>query len=154
MPTLDSEFLCTMHATLRAPPEVIGPVPQGIRVNFHITGGRVEGPRLRGTLRPVGADFFTLRSDGVGELDVRAVLETDDGALIDLRYIGIGDAGADGHARFLAGELPPRLILHTGPRMSTAHPQYQWLNRLYCVGAGEADLRTFEVRYDIYRLGR
>lgn len=35
-------------------PEVIGPVPEGIRVNFYNTGGEVSGPRIRGKLRPVG----------------------------------------------------------------------------------------------------
>lgn len=152
MPELKSEFICAMFATLQAPPEVIGPVPQGIRVNFHITGGTIDGPRLKGKLRPVGADFFTLRHDGVGELDVRATIETDDGALIYVHYVGIGDMGSDGHARFLAGELPPRVSLHTGPRFSTAHPGYQWLNRLYCVAAGVVDMQTFEVRYDIHAL--
>lgn len=153
MSELKSEFLCSMVATLQAPPEVIGPLPQGIRVNFYITGGTIDGPRLQGKLRPVGADFFTLRHDGVGELDVRATIETDDGALIDVRYIGIGDMGSDGHARFLAGELPARMALRTGPRFSTAHPEYQWLNRLYCVGVGEVDMQAFEVRYDIHALG-
>src|SRR3546814_11640452 len=104
MPELKSEFICAMFATLQAPPEVI-PVPHGIRVNFYITGGTLDGPRLKGKLRPVGADFFTLRHDGVGELDVRTTIETDDGALIYTHYVGIGDMGVDGHARFLAGEL-------------------------------------------------
>ncbi|HEY9546351.1 MAG TPA: DUF3237 domain-containing protein [Solimonas sp.] len=151
MPELKSEFICAMFATLQAPPEVI-PVPHGIRVNFYITGGTLDGPRLKGKLRPVGADFFTLRHDGVGELDVRTTIETDDGALIYTHYVGIGDMGVDGHARFLAGELPPKLVLRTGPRFSTAHPKYQWLNRLYCVGVGVADMQTFEVRYDIHAL--
>src|SRR3546814_8999491 len=104
MPELKSEFICAMFATLQAPPEVI-PVPHGIRVNFYITGGTLDGPRLKGKLRPVGADFFTLRHDGVGELDVRTTIETADGALIYTHYVGIGDMGVEGHARFLAGEI-------------------------------------------------
>src|SRR3546814_18477371 len=107
--------------------------------------------RFRSQRRPVGADFFTLRHDCVGELDVRTTIETDDGALIYTHYVGIGDMGVDGHARFLAGELPPKLVLRTGPRFSTAHPKYPWLNRLYCVGVGVADMQTFEVRDDIDR---
>src|SRR3546814_14908455 len=57
------------------------------------------------------------------DLDVRTTIETDDGALIYTHYVGIGDMGVDGHARFLAGELPPKLVLRTGPRFSTAHPK-------------------------------
>ncbi|WP_020650923.1 DUF3237 domain-containing protein [Solimonas variicoloris] len=149
---LRGEPLFSMQATLQAPPELIGPVPEGIRVTFYVSGGRVEGPRLRGRLRPVGADWFTLRRDGVGQLDVRATIETDDGALIQVDYPGLTDVGADAYERFLAGEMPPRLALHTGPRLRTAHPDYQWLQRLYCVGVGEADLQTFEVRYRVYAL--
>ncbi|NGY04502.1 DUF3237 domain-containing protein [Solimonas terrae] len=152
MPRLESEFLCAMHATLQAPPEVIGPTPEGIRVNFYVTGGTLDGPRLKGRLRAVGADFFTLRRDGVGELDVRTTIETDDGALIYVQYHGVGDLGEQGYERFLAGELPPRVALQTGPRFSSAHPDYQWLHRLYCVGRGEVDMQTFEVRYDIHAL--
>jgi hypothetical protein len=145
-----TELLFSYRAGLQAPPEVIGPVPEGVRVNFYITGGEITGPRLRGQLRAVGADNFLIRHDGVGELDVRTTFETHDGALIDVSYRGLGDLGADGHAAFLRGELPPRLPLRILPRLRTAHPDYQWLERLVCVGIGEADLVNFVVRYDIY----
>ncbi len=149
---LKSEHLCSLLATLQAPPEVIGPVPGGVRANFYVTGGEVKGPRLNGKLRAVGGDWFLLRSDGVGELDVQLTLETGDGALIEVRYHGRGDFGAEGYARFLKGELPPSVPLHTAPRFRTAHPGYQWLHRPMCVGVGVADLQRFEVRYDIYAL--
>jgi hypothetical protein len=146
---LEPEHLFSLQATL-APAELIGEVPEGIRLNFYVTGGTVAGPRLRGRLRPVGGDWFTLRRDGVGQLDVRATIETEDGALILASYEGIGDAGPEGYERFLRGELPKVLPLRTGPRIRTAHPQYQWLQRLFCVGVGEVDLERLEVRYDIY----
>lgn len=146
-----TELLFSYRASL-APPQVIGPVPEGIRVNFYITGGEIEGPRLRGRVLDVGADFFTIRTDGIGELDVRALFETHDGALIDASYRGIGDLGPDGHAAFLRGELPPVLLLRTAPCLRTAHPAYQWLQRELCVGIGEADLVGFMVRYDVYAL--
>ena len=50
------ERLFSYTASLEMPPETIGPVPGGVRVNVYITGGEVEGPKLRGKLRPVGAD--------------------------------------------------------------------------------------------------
>ena len=39
----------------------------------------------------MGGDWLTLRSDGVGILDVRATLEADDGALIYTSYSGGDD---------------------------------------------------------------
>jgi hypothetical protein len=144
------EHLFSYSASLQAPPEVIGPVQEGIRVNFYITGGVIRGQRLNGRMRAVGADCFLVRRDGVGQLDVRTTIETDDGALIDVAYQGIGDLGADGYDKFLRGELPKRLPLRTGPKLRTAHPAYQWLQRLHCVAVGEADLERFEVAYDVY----
>lgn len=152
MHALKTEHLFSYEATL-APPEVIGPVVEGIRVNFWVTGGVVKGPRITGKLRPEGADFFTLRPDGVGLLNVKAVIETDDGALIDLAYEGIADLGADAHARFLAGDPPTRLELRTTPRLRSTHPAYADLARRLHVGVGVGQLDTLSVSYDIYTVG-
>jgi Protein of unknown function (DUF3237) len=76
------EHICSYCAQLQNPLEVIGPVPEGIRINFYVTSGEVTGPKIRGILRPVGGDWFTIRTDGIGLLDVRATIETHDNALI------------------------------------------------------------------------
>ena len=144
------EHLFSYTANLQSPVEAIGPVPEGIRVNFYITGGGIQGDRLNGRVRPVGADSFLVRRDGIGMLDVRTTFETTDGALIDVAYRGIGDLGQDGYDKFLRGELPKKLPLRTGPSMRTAHPDYQWVQRVHCVAVGEVDLDHFEVSYDVY----
>ena len=77
-------------------------------MNLHITGGELTGPKVHGKLRPVGADWLTIRTDGVGILDVRATIETQDEALIYSSYTGVGDLGEDGYDKFLQGD-PPRL---------------------------------------------
>jgi hypothetical protein len=143
------EFLCSYGATLQAP-EVIGPVPEGIRVNFYVTGGHVAGPRMTGRLRAVGGDWLTIRRDGVAVLDVRATIETHDDALIDVAYRGIGDLGDDGYDKFLRGELPEALALRTSPILRTAHPDYQWLQRELCVAVGSVNFARLEVEYDVY----
>jgi hypothetical protein len=132
------EYVFSLNVMLK-PPEVIGPLPEGIRANLYIAGGEIDGPQLHGKIRPVGADWLTLRSDGVGILDIRATIETDDGALIYTAYTGVVDAGEDGYERFLRQDLPPVLQLRTAPRYSTTHPNYRWLNRLQCVGFGEVN---------------
>lgn len=144
------EHLCSYSATLNSPPEVIGPVPEGLRVNFYVTGGELRGPRLSGRLRPVGGDWLTIRTDGVGMLDVRVTIETSDGALLYVTYAGMTDLGETGYQDFLEGRMPKRLRLHTVPRFRVADERYRWLNRLQCLGVGEADLEAFEVRYDVY----
>lgn len=147
-----TEHLFSMHGTLRNPPEVIGETPEGLRANFYVTGGHVSGPHLQGTVLPVGGDWLTVRRDGVGVLDVRATLETGDGALIYFSYTGMLDAGVDGYQRFLDGDLPARIPLRGAPRLLTAHPDYLWLTRLQCVNIGEVDLENFAVTYDLYAL--
>lgn len=144
------ELVCRFTAQLHHPAEVIGPVAEGLRVTFYIAGGTVSGPKLRGNVRAAGADWFTMRSDGVGILDVRTTIETHDGALIHTAYTGIADAGPDGYQKFLCGEVPAKLPLRVVPRMSTAHPDYQWVNRVQFLNIGEADLVKNEVVYDIY----
>ena len=50
-------------------------------------GGEIDGPRLRGRIRPVGSDRLVVRHDGVGVLDLRATFETDNGAVIDAPFL-------------------------------------------------------------------
>lgn len=144
------DHIMSYNATLAAP-EIIGEVPEGIRVNFHITGGDITGPKVFGKMRPVGADWLTLRRDGVGVLDVKATAETNDGALLYITYAGIIDLGPNGYQDFLNG-LPPAsgTAIRICPRVSTSHPNYLWLNRLHCIGVGQAFLERLEVAYDVY----
>jgi hypothetical protein len=144
------EHVFSFGAQLQTPPEVIGPVAEGIRANFYCLGGEVTGPKLRGKCRPVGGDWLTMRTDGVGILDVKTTIESHDGALISISYSGVADAGLDGYQRFLDGTLPARLALRVTPRCQTAHPAYLWLNRVQCVGIGEVDLERSHVTYDVY----
>jgi hypothetical protein len=131
--------------------EIIGPVAEGLRINVYVTRGEISGPRLRGKLRPVGGDWLTVRTDGVGILDVRATFETEDGALIYTSYSGVADFGEDGYQKLLAGDpAPSGLALRVVPRYQTSHPAYLWLNRLQCLGIGQAFLDRGEVRYDVY----
>ena len=146
------EHLFSYTATLDSNTEVIGPVPSGLRMNVYVTGGEVSGPRLKGKLRPVGADWLTVRTDGVCILDVRATMETHDGALIYVEYNGVADPGEDTYQRFLDGDPPEKLVIRAVPRVITSHPNYLWLNRLQCVSIGEANLVDWVVSYDVYGL--
>jgi hypothetical protein len=133
-----------------AAPEIIGPLPEGLRVNFYNNGGEILGPRVHGKLRPVGGDWVTVRKDGVAILDCRITFETNDGALILVTYPGVVDFGEDGYDKFLRGELPPVAQVRISPRFATSHPGYLWLTRLHCVGVGEYHPAKRTVNYDVY----
>lgn len=143
------EHVFTYSATLR-PPEVIGPGPEGIRANFYVVDGTLEGPKVKAQFLPVGGDWLLIRPDGVCILDVRATFQTDDGALIYTTYNGVSDLGDDGYQKFMRQELPPRIPLRIAPRYITADPKYAWLNRFQGLGIGEADMTTLTARYDVY----
>jgi hypothetical protein len=61
---LQSEFLFDLSLTLQAPLD-IGAGPEGHRLIVMMSGGRLEGPRLSGTVLPLtGADWPRMRSVG------------------------------------------------------------------------------------------
>ena len=101
----------------------VGSTPHGRLIIFPILSGVFEGDRVRGKVLAGGADWATATGDGAFELDLRATLETDDGALIYLTFTGVRDDA--------------RQYLRTLPRFETAAPQYNFLNRLLAVGIGE-----------------
>jgi len=67
----------------------VGAGPYGNRLVVEVTGGRVEGKRLRGKILSGGGDWLLVGPDGWARLDVRAQFVTDDGAAIYVSYFGI-----------------------------------------------------------------
>jgi len=86
------EPIMSYYITAKSP-EIIGPLPEGLRVSFYITGGEVSGPKVFGKVRPVGGDWMLVRRDGIGLLDIRTTIETRDGALIYATLGGTFDFG-------------------------------------------------------------
>jgi Protein of unknown function (DUF3237) len=118
----------------------VGAGPHGTRRTVPLAGGTFEGPRLRGTILPGGsADWLLLREDGVLELDLRATLQTDDGALISMKSFGLRHGPPDVIAALGRGETvdPGSYYFRTTPRFETAHPTYAFLNRLVAVASGD-----------------
>src|SRR5262245_33501256 len=71
------------------PPCLVGATPGYDRRIGEITGGSFEGERLRGKIVSGGSDWQSLRSDGTTTINVRLVMQTDDGALIGMTYQGM-----------------------------------------------------------------
>ena len=121
-----------------APPIVISDTPDGTRVIVHVTGGKFEGARLKGTLLASGGDWFLMRADGVGVIDVRLALKTDDGENIYMTYTGRGRMGATG----LTG-------ISTAPTFAASTKgKYAWLNSVQAFAEGETTLTG--VKYKLY----
>lgn len=91
-------------------------------------------------------------TEGVGHLDVRCILKTDDGALIYVQYCGVllmnekvnsalaqGGATEYGDSYFMAQ-----------PRYETGDARYKWLNRIIAIAEGR--LAPSAVEYQVFEL--
>jgi hypothetical protein len=121
-----------------APPLLLGATPLGDRRNVIVTGGQFEGPKLRGKVLPGGSDWILLRPDGALQLDVRATLQTDDGALINMTYRGVRHGPENVIARLNRGEPvdPSEYYFRTAPFFETSAATYAWLNKIVAVATG------------------
>ena len=141
----------TVHADLK-PPTDLGTGPYGTRLVFDGTGGHFEGARLRGTLLLSGGDWLLLDAEGVGHLDVRIPLDTEDGARIYVQYSGgivmnehvnraltQGGATAYGETYFM-----------TQPRYDTGDARSTWLNSVMAVAEGRVVASAVE--YQVFAL--
>nr|WP_294523428.1 DUF3237 domain-containing protein [uncultured Rhodopila sp.] len=116
----------------------IGETPIGNRRIGLVAGGTFEGPKLRGIVLPGGADWIIGRPDGVTMLDVRIVLQTDDGAAIGLTYRGLRHGPADVMAKVNSGQFvdPSLFYFRIAATFETAAPRYAWLNGVFGIGTG------------------
>lgn len=130
--------LCTVDLEL-APATLVGEGPSGTRMVVDVTGMTISGERLNAELKgSAAADWLTIVGT-VATIDVRATVETNDGALIYIQYQGRSDV-TNG-----IGSNP----IYVAPRFESSDERYRWLNHVQAVGKGDlASLRYewFEVR--------
>ena len=143
--------LCDIFVDLAEPIE-LGEAPRGKRRIIRIVGGRVEGERLQGKVLNLGADWQTVLSDGSAELDTRYALETQDGAIIDIRNFGYRHGPKDVMEALARGESvdPSAYYMRTTARFETADARYDWLNRIITVGTGARE--SAAVRISLYEV--
>lgn len=128
-----TDFGVTLEAILAG--EVAVP-PQGARIDVAFTG-RASG-RLAGRVH--GVDHARVRADGRMDLDIRAVIETDDGHRIAL--------AADGVAVPRAAE--PVADLFENVTLSTAAAQYAWVNARQVWGVGTVHFAAGRIHIEAF----
>lgn len=145
-----TRFLWTGTVGIRK--EVIGVLPDGLRINWHVTEGRFVGPGFEAVILPGAADWMRIREDGIGVVNVTEVLQTPRGARLYCSYSGVFDLGADGYARALRDEFDPLPPFMVAPTYTTADKELAWLNRAQCIGVGRVDVKALRAEYDVYVL--
>jgi hypothetical protein len=137
MHDIQTEFLFEIKIQV-APIMEMGQTPFGQRRIAVLQGGTFEGPRLKGEVLASGGDWILNRADGVTQLDVRAHLKTDDGALIYMTYRGLRHGPKEVIDRLNRGEPvdPGEYYFRTTPYFETGADKYAWLNRICAVATG------------------
>jgi hypothetical protein len=138
MPAPELRFALEVAAEVGAPLD-LGRTHYGHRRIIPISGGRFEGPRLKGRILPGGADWQILRPDGSADLDARYTLETDQGALIYVTSRGMRHGPAEVLQKLNSGERvdPSAYYFRTVVTCETSAADYQWLTRAIILGVGE-----------------
>lgn len=132
--------LCRVDLVLERPRKV-GDGPRGSRWIAQVAQMTLTGDRL--TAMSVGtanADWVTIVG-GVATIDVRATVETHDGATVYIQYSGRTDATKSVGAAHA----------YTTPVFETGDERYRWLNLIQAVGKSElSDLKS--ASYQWYEL--
>lgn len=104
-------------------PYTIGETPHGRRIVIPITGGTFEGPLLKGTILPGGADYQLASADGSRtELEAIYSIRTDDGVNIHVRNRGLVCNGNDADGK-------PTYYFKAAPQFEAPKDsRYAWLN--------------------------
>jgi len=110
--------------------------PQGARIDVAFEGrgtGRLAG-------RVHGVDYTRTRADGRIDMDIRGVIETDDGHRVALSANGVATPRAD----------EPIADLCENVTLTTAAEGYAWVNTRQVWGIGTVNFATGKVHIDAY----
>ena len=128
----------------------VGDMGRGTRSIAEITGGTFEGEKLRGEVMSPAADWLVTDSTGMGQIDVRLTLATDDGCNIYMHYTGVLElnetvlTAVGGGAETDFGDN----YFFTQPRFESGSEKYAWLNNTIAIAQGR--LLPGAIQYQVY----
>jgi hypothetical protein len=142
-----AQIVCEVGAVVS-----LGAAPPGERRYVPLAGGQVSG-KIEGRIREGGIDWQWQRSDGVLDIAAHYVIETTDGALIEVQSTGLRHGPPEVMAALARGEAVPAdaYYFRTAIRFTTGHANWQHLNRLLAIAVGRREARS--VLLDVWRVG-
>jgi hypothetical protein len=137
VPALQTRYVFSLVIQIGAP-IVAGDFGHGVRRIIPILGGEVRGEGINGTIFPCGADFQTIRPNGLTELEAKYAFEMDDGAIVYIENVGIRFGPKQLLDRIAKGEsVDPALIyFRSVPQFETGAEKYRWLMENLFIGVG------------------
>ncbi|MBV8952058.1 MAG: DUF3237 domain-containing protein [Actinobacteria bacterium] len=131
--------------TIETDPEglfVLGTTSAGRRIIQEFRSVRLDGGRVRGTMiGKSGADWLAIDADNNVTIDIKVLLETDDGARVFVTL--------DGRAYWPQLGAGP---IYSTVRFESGDERYQWVNRLRLVSKGNVT-EGRAVAHEIFELG-
>jgi hypothetical protein len=151
MEELRSRFIFDIEIDLDDPIP-LGDNPHGSRNIFYIKGGTFRGPSLIGKVLPGGGDWYLTRADGIGELNVRGLLQTDEGDWIYIHYHGYLSIPPEVNIRLNRGDPvdPSEYYFRMTPIFETSSEKLAWMNYTVAVGIGR--LTPTGVAYRVFAI--
>ena len=139
MAALELLPLCTVDSVVTEP-SMVDKGAGVVQKSYPMLSASIEGLRLSGRMQ--GKSYFDWMGTpgGIGILRVRAMIETNDGASIQVRY----EARAD------ISKGTDDVRGYSAPVFSTASPAYLWLNLVQAVGRGTVKDERFH--WDWYQV--
>jgi len=140
-----TEFVFEITATLD-PAINMGQSLDGERLSIPITGGSFTGPGIRGKVLDGGADYQTVFPDGTRRVEAIYMIQTHDGALINVVNRGIIHIPDP-------ADMSTAYIRTVPEFRAPANSPYNWLNTTIFVGTlhldpnqpGQVRIRVFKV---------
>lgn len=158
-PALASNYVFTLHVDL-SPPIDYGSTFAGDRRFIPITGGKVEGERVKGEILPGGGDWNAVRVDGVVHVLAKYTVRLADGTLIYVHNEGYGRADQS-EMKTVFGDDPASASMKNGgadwytktfPRFEVADGPHAWLTKSCFVGDLLPPSIPNHVKIDVYEL--
>ena len=146
LPTPTLDHVCTLMVEL-APIRSMGQGRAGERRIIPIIGGTVSGPELSGRILNFGADWQTVFTDGLAELDTRYAMETHDGATIEILNYGYRHGPKEVIEAVGQGAQvdPASYYMRTHARLETGDQRYEWVNKTLFVGTGARNANSVQL---------
>ncbi len=147
-PTLETRWLMSLRGTIPQP----AVFSSGLMI-FNVLEAHIDSPRLKATLQGPSGDWVRVQQNGNWKLDVRLLMETDDGEHIFTYYNGLLRMDPGLNERIASGEEIPgeEIYFRSTPYFETSSEKYAWLNDIVTIGK----IKSFgggNVVYDIFEV--
>lgn len=130
-PTLETRWLATLRGSIPQPVAA-----QDNLMIFNVLDAHLESPRIKARATGPSGDWVRVEPNGNWLLDVRLMMETDDGHAIYAFYNGVLRMTPELGKRLASGDEIPgdEMYFRSAPYFRTTSEKYGWLNDILAIG--------------------